>query len=240
MGGPVKIAVRLPDGKQMANELYTSSISAFFDNDRFIECDLFHIRKFMIDLADDDRAFVPSGYGLVVGDHINRKIYTMQCYTSLFCISETSMSLCLGGNVRTDEDDKDDYLDSMRFKRLVNKGYISTVHVSNWAKSYKENSGTLTETVDEIFNRLQRGRNAKEIGRYHVTYPITPDGWEVIQYNGTSYGYAQFLLDLVQAGFVFSCNEYDAWAEEIEKIRGYEKEDGKDVDTEPYNIRNNA
>jgi len=231
MGGIVKIAVRLPDGKQMANQLFTSSISAFFDNDRFYDCDLFHIRKFMIELDDDNRLLAPAGYGLVVGDYMHKKIYTMQWYTTLALIH--SVSLALDSSMTTDIDE-DDYLVTKRFIRLYDKGYIPNRTFTNVKNG--ELSVVKTPLAPLTAQEILVGM-VKEYKYNHTSlkydFHIESD-WEIIRYTENVAGYMQFKEDLDKAGFVFSADEVKTWEEEIaDKIK--QADVYKDDDTSgPY------
>lgn len=238
MGGPVKMAMRDEEGNVYAGELYTSSISAFFDNDRFVHRDLLHVRDFFTDYpgVNEDRTVAPGGYGLVLGDHKTKKIYTMQGYTSLNQISETSLSLSLTGGIRTGDTDteRDNYIEHNRFARLYKAGYIKNKVVRNWSQDYGITDVVVpldtSIPVEHIFKKIIEEKSRESM---HSHFPIDY-GFEIIHYKETPAGITQFKKDLEEAGFVFNDQDNNVWAEYLaDSKEGYE-EDDESWDPDPY------
>lgn len=235
MGGTVQLGIRTSDGKSRGVESYTSAISSFFDNDRFIEDDIFHVREFFIDHSDPDmRLIIPNGYGLVFGDHVTKKLHSMQCYTAPMSISSTSLSLSLSGAVITGgtATEQENYIDHVRFERLFRKGYIR--HYAMWATGggYDLVDVDPELTCDQLFKNLideYRNKKMPVIGEY-----IINSGFRIINYQETPAGYTQFRDNLIADGIRLSDKELSLWEEAIEDRTEYYEEDGETWDDDPY------
>lgn len=230
MGGYVKIGIRDISGNLHANEVYTSAISAFFDNFKFYHLDPLHERQFLVDYESDDKTFAPTGYGLVVGDHIGKKIYTMQGYTSLCKEHVVSLLLALQGGVLTDDDTEDDYQPHLRFKGLHQHGLVSkkvTPTRTSRGIEYVITDDKIGEkSIDEIFNTIMDGKASERAD--HGVF-IIDGGYEVISYNENVGGYTQMFADLQDAGFVFDEDSNDLWAsaiaEKLSEVAEYNNEE---------------
>jgi hypothetical protein len=233
MGGTVQLGLRTSDGKSRGVESYTSAISSFFDNDRFIEEDIFHVGEFFIDGDPDMRLIMPNCYGLVFGDQVTKKIHSVQGYTSLMDISNVSLTLSLTGSILTGESatEQDNYIDHVRFERLYNKGYIK--QFAKWAKNgFEFVDLDLNTPCNQIFADLIHSYQKNERPA-HGDY-IIDSGYEVINYQETPAGYARFRDNLLADGIKLSNEELGMWQDSINERKEYYEEDEEEWDENPY------
>lgn len=234
MGGPVRIGSRDSYGKALGASTYTSSISAYFDNDRFLKDDIFHTRTFLIDQNDgSDNGIYPDGYGLVFGDHCAKKIHTLQGYCSLGRFSRTSLSLSLTGGIMTEPSERENYMDHIVFKRLFDAGYIT--HTAEWRPNpdggYYATPLPAGTTCKDIYNDILSEYNDRTADRQMFDYVIN-SGFQVIEYQESPMGLRQFRDNLIADGIELTEHDLRMWEEEIQQKIEYAEEDEEEWEDE--------
>lgn len=195
MGGPVNIAVRLDDGKVISKDCYTSGISALFDNDRFFRGDIFLLNELLVGL--DNAPLAPDGYGLVVGDYQTQTIYSMQHYTNVGEFGIAGIMISMNGMITTDNEE---FLDHVRFMRLLKQGYISL------AKLY-DSELTVIRVENNEHGLSLLNKYKKSFGSFIVDYPK----WKVINFDESVEGIVEFKQKLEDIGFNLNSSDNAMW-----------------------------
>lgn len=190
MGGTVAVTLRKADGTEYRMSRWTNSMPWGIANMRMLNGDEDHINayldqwlkmrddyernkdigKFEYDMTDcyfPGNGLVPDGYGLVVVDHINKVILSMQGYCSFNTIHAAGISLEFSGNVLGVSPEDDDS-DTTRLREFWEAGRIigwltdkSTPPAQ--CKSRKDAYLPIDKTFDEVIEILKDYRTSMTI-----------------------------------------------------------------------------
>lgn len=216
MGGIVSVTVRRK-GEEFRMQRWTNSLPWFALNDRLYEGGEDHLNdyleqwllmkgdyeknkdtgKFEYNMTDayfPSSGLCPDGYGLVVVDYDTKTILSMQDYCYFNDINTAGILL-----------DKDNTSEESRyaiFKRLVEKGYIDSVH----------NSKGDTDVSSMNFTDIE----AKYLGDITDSYYFTiKSDWNVLYFQPDADGVKQFKAKVEELGFELSDTEEGYWQESI-------------------------
>jgi len=209
MGGFVKLAVRLAEDERIiCRERYTSAINAIFMNDRFFRNDIFLYQEYLMSKDDgDNNTLSPLQYGLVVGDHVTKKIHSMQGYTTIGRIYSVSVALDLDcSSTVSNKNIPCDYHSAVRLKRLIEQQYVKRKRMLR--------GGDITDIrpIESTWEDEVAFVKKSDISNPYE-YIINVDGWEIINYDEDLGGALMFKAALEADGFVFSEQENAEWEE---------------------------
>lgn len=205
MGGPVNIAARLRDGEIKSVESYTSSITAFTQNYRLFNEDIFHIRQFLVD-GGDKTTLSPDCYGLVFVDYINQKIHSSQGYTTVGQWHIAGLEQSMSGSVLAGDEA---YLDHVQMESFIGKDDARIV-----VKSFNPSTGE--RTVVETLNSVTDAKKYDFQRDIDKSFYLEVDGWEFIKYDDSPIGLIQMFKAMLADGIEFTDEDIKDWDDYVE------------------------
>ncbi len=227
MGGPVAIAVRDPLGTVHCFDAWTADISAFFDSVEFLDGDPTHIDFLYRECALKDR-LAPHGYGLVLGDMMNKVILTMQDYTTIGDLNGAGIRLSQE-NVRGTSSvvismpQDPQFEEYLRFGNLLAADRIKKI--TRVSRLHWDQKGEIIEDEVEYGDVDQLIERYKDYSFWRVHIDTSP--YTVENFNYITTGIKAMQRRVSELGFKLTEVDLEGWTEYISDM-DYEEDVDED------------